>query len=241
MQEIPKGGARRRGRPPLPKDNETRERLLDSALRLFAERGITQVGVRDITEAAGQSVGTLNYHFGSKENLVIALVRRSAPRLLEERLALLRQIEEQSGTERRLRAILYALLALVIRWSRQEETQRLFLPFLNRVRLDGPAEVRSLIESETRHLRPFEQALAALLPDLSEAEIGWRLHFVLGIEHAIHNEAARLKSLIGGGEEELGEAESITQRVIDFVVPGWLAASNSGALEKPSNDGDAPG
>jgi AcrR family transcriptional regulator len=56
---------------------EGRERLLDTAERLFAERGITGVSLREITEAAGQrNASVVQYHFGSRGGLVAAIVDR---------------------------------------------------------------------------------------------------------------------------------------------------------------------
>jgi len=47
----------------------TRARLLEAAMRLFAERGVRSVTVRDICKAAGANVAAVNYHFGDKERL----------------------------------------------------------------------------------------------------------------------------------------------------------------------------
>ncbi len=46
-----------------------RQKLIATALRLFAERGFDSVTVRDIASACGVSVGLINHHFGSKEGL----------------------------------------------------------------------------------------------------------------------------------------------------------------------------
>mgnify|MGYP006249086599 CR=1 FL=1 len=46
-----------------------RQRLLLEAMRLFADRGFDAVTVRDITQAAGVSVGLVNHHYGSKDEL----------------------------------------------------------------------------------------------------------------------------------------------------------------------------
>lgn len=51
----------------------TRDRLLDEAERLFAERGFYDVSVREITAAAGSNTAAVNYHFGSKKNLYLAV------------------------------------------------------------------------------------------------------------------------------------------------------------------------
>lgn len=55
----------------------TRNRILDTAERLFAEYGVTAVSNRQISEAAGQGNNTaVGYHFGTKVDLVRAIVRR---------------------------------------------------------------------------------------------------------------------------------------------------------------------
>jgi len=62
----------------MPRDSTaTKERLLREAERLFARRGLYQVTVREITEAAGQrNVSALNYHFGSREDVLNAVLTR---------------------------------------------------------------------------------------------------------------------------------------------------------------------
>src|SRR3982074_2676125 len=66
----------------MPRDaTETRARLRREAERLFARRAVYQATVREITEAAEQrNVSALNYHFGSREGLLDAiLVRHGDP------------------------------------------------------------------------------------------------------------------------------------------------------------------
>ena len=55
---------------------ETRTRLLDSAEQLFAERGIDATSLRAITTAAGANLASVNYHFGSKDELFREVVSR---------------------------------------------------------------------------------------------------------------------------------------------------------------------
>ena len=50
-------------------DQETRQRLLDAAARLFAERGFSKVSVRDICKEAGANVAAVNYYFRDKWGL----------------------------------------------------------------------------------------------------------------------------------------------------------------------------
>jgi AcrR family transcriptional regulator len=64
-------------RPSGDADVETRERLLESAARLFASDGYAKVTVRDICAAAGANVAAINYHFGGKTGLYEQVLRRA--------------------------------------------------------------------------------------------------------------------------------------------------------------------
>ncbi|RMG59448.1 MAG: TetR/AcrR family transcriptional regulator [Deltaproteobacteria bacterium] len=63
-----------------------REKIIDAAERLFAEKGFRAVIVRAITKAAGVNVASVNYHFGSKENLYLQVIREKiVPRAVKVR------------------------------------------------------------------------------------------------------------------------------------------------------------
>ena len=52
-----------------PSADPTRERVLDAALELFADRGFDGASTRDIAAQAGVAQPLLNYHFRSKDDL----------------------------------------------------------------------------------------------------------------------------------------------------------------------------
>lgn len=62
-------------------DSETRQRLLDAAARLFAERGFKHVTVREICQAAQANVAAINYHFGDKLGLYREIVQSAIDRM----------------------------------------------------------------------------------------------------------------------------------------------------------------
>ncbi|GAA1652889.1 TetR/AcrR family transcriptional regulator [Actinoplanes couchii] len=71
----------------------TRERILDTAERLFGEHGVFSVSNRQISEAAGQgNNAAVGYHFGSKNDLVRAIVQRHAEPMTAIRQQLLATI-----------------------------------------------------------------------------------------------------------------------------------------------------
>ena len=60
------------------KAEETRERIVDAALRLFREKGFDETTMRDVAGEAGMATGAAYYYFRSKEELVMALYLRTA-------------------------------------------------------------------------------------------------------------------------------------------------------------------
>src|SRR3954452_2369300 len=61
-------------------DTATRDRMVDCALTLFAERGTTAVSMRELADAAGVTVPGLYYHFSSKADLIRAVYRERVER-----------------------------------------------------------------------------------------------------------------------------------------------------------------
>jgi TetR/AcrR family transcriptional regulator len=86
-----------RRRPAKPSAVATRQRILDAALEVFAERSFDGAGTREIAARAGVTQPLLNYHFSSKNELWRAAVDElfaALRRALEERTAGLRGVDE---------------------------------------------------------------------------------------------------------------------------------------------------
>ena len=81
------------------------------ARRLFAERGIRDVTVREIAEAADQkNRGVVAYYFETKDNLVREILIDGARRIEDRRFAYIRQIESTGG----FRSVRHAAEAVVM-------------------------------------------------------------------------------------------------------------------------------
>ena len=90
---------------------ETKERILDVAERLFADFGFPVTSLRDITHEAGVNLAAVNYHFGSKQALLAAVLERRVRPINDRRLALLDELEKAAGsTSPELEDILRAFL-----------------------------------------------------------------------------------------------------------------------------------
>jgi AcrR family transcriptional regulator len=94
-------------------DQETRQRLLQAAGKLFAERGFKNTSVRDICEMAGANVAAVNYHFRDKLGLykgVIGMVADAMDRTKQEAM----DVGEGGTPEQRLRRYIRHLLRRVM-------------------------------------------------------------------------------------------------------------------------------
>ncbi|MFF3141751.1 TetR family transcriptional regulator, partial [Streptomyces sp. NPDC057927] len=76
----------------------TRESILSAAERLYAEQGVYAVSNRQVSEAAGQgNNAAVGYHFGTRADLVRAIVRKHFVRIEQVRLRLLAELDEESA------------------------------------------------------------------------------------------------------------------------------------------------
>src|ERR1041384_8445423 len=88
---------------------ETEKRLLEAAGEIFAEYGYRAPTVRQICEKAGANLAAINYHFGDKEGLYMAVLR-SVPSAQAEKYPSNLGLAAQAGAEQRLYAYVRSLM-----------------------------------------------------------------------------------------------------------------------------------
>ncbi|MFD5781883.1 TetR family transcriptional regulator [Streptomyces sp. NPDC126933] len=93
--------------PKAPKSEQTRTLILETALRLFQERGYDKTTMRAIAKEAGVSVGNAYYYFSSKEHLVQGFYDRIAA---EHRVAVRPVLNRETELEARMAGVLKAWL-----------------------------------------------------------------------------------------------------------------------------------
>ncbi|HEY9104043.1 TetR/AcrR family transcriptional regulator [Chitinimonas sp.] len=73
---------------------ESRERILDTAARLFREKGFDGIGVADLMKAAGLTHGAFYGHFSSKEDLMAQAAERASRHAVEDMQSMVDQRED---------------------------------------------------------------------------------------------------------------------------------------------------
>jgi AcrR family transcriptional regulator len=209
---------------------ETRERLLDAAERIFAERGFEGASMRAVTQAAGASVSAANYHFGSKEALLRATLMRCVGPLNERRLARLDVLEAEAGDRSlQLETIIEAFLRPVFEeHASSVDAAARFRQVAARIYSDPP----DIVAAMKRELfgpivMRFVEALAATLPEKSREEI--KLGFQLTVGVMVHVISGHLVA-VASSEDDAGECwtsrlsnEAVLQQMITYVAAGLRA------------------
>jgi len=203
----------------------TKTAILEAAERLFAERGFEATSLRRITAEAGANLGAVNYHFKSKDGLILAVVRRMFQPVNEHRLRLLDALESNAeGKPLAVEAILEALFRPPLELVSQPSERGWFFPRLLTFCLTEPgAYLKPLMEEEfALKTRRFYAALQRTCPELSKAEVRWRLHFSTGaFIHTAGN--PELLEITSEGMCKATDLESVLTRIVRFCGAGFRA------------------
>lgn len=203
---------------------ETRTRLLDSAEQLFAERGIDATSLRAITTAADANLASVNYHFGSKDELFREVVSRRIGPVNAERLRLLAETEQKAGEKPpALEAVLSAFLAPALHLeSQQESSGKHIMCLMGRLYSEPRAEeLKIMFFAEFKEVfERFIPALQRCLPDVPKADILWRFFFMVGsMAHLMS--ASDVLSHASGGLCDPNDTAANLKRLINFSAAGF--------------------
>ncbi len=113
--------------------NELRNKLISNATRLFAERGLNGVSIRELSKAAGVSISMISYYFGGKEGLYSSV--------LQEQFSSFEHIEEINKADSEALAKIEAY----IRWIIVRHRNNPYLLRFYTSELTNPTQFFSLI------------------------------------------------------------------------------------------------
>jgi AcrR family transcriptional regulator len=196
----------------------TRNAILDAAERLYAESGFADVTLRDIVAAAHVNLAAVNYHFGSKDELIAELFVTRSIATNRERLNELKRAEQQGGGRAEIDAILRALVGPTLRGCLGPERERSTAArFMIRAGIETVAPIRRIKNREIDHLKKFAAAMRRSLPDCPEVELYWGLHFALAMAHQTVRDSERLTRL-SEGRCDLDDVEAIIARIVALSV-----------------------
>jgi len=200
----------------------TKLAILKATERLVAAHGFEATSLRAITAAAKVNLAAVNYHFATKDALIVAMLNRRMKPINDARLAMLNRFEAEAENrpvtgEKILEALFRPVMEVI---AQPAKGGRNFLRLLALCLAEPGAYLRPLVEREfAEKTRRFHRALRRSLPNLSDTEAYWRLHLAYGaFFHAVaHSQVLELSS---GGRCRLTNCEAVLQRIIRFTAAG---------------------
>ncbi len=209
----------------------TRTRILHVAERHYADRGFDGMSMRALTSEAGVNLAAVNYHFGSKKELLYSIFRERIVPMNAERLELLRKAAANSdGKPLALEVIFDAFLIPMARRATGSEGPDIhFLRMVGRSLAEEPDFWQRLYAEEFKGtVETFRQAIHRTMPELSEEELAVRFHFSIGAMLGLlvkHQQF--LKEMEGRpGNRDIA---ALFQNLRDFLCAGFRAGlTNSG-------------
>ncbi len=206
---------------PVAAMNPTRLKILDTAEILFADQGFSPTSVRQITERAGVNLAAVNYHFGSRLELIREVLKRRLDLLNGERQRRLAALEAAGTPD--LEALLEALIAPALDLSRDERLGGMrFIRLIARAYAENDRGLhRFLRDHYSGLMKRFAGALATTLPGLDRSRLRWHLDFVIGsLTYAMADFGGHFRHL---SQIQL-ETELLTRHLVDFAAAGLRAA-----------------
>lgn len=197
----------------------TRERILDAAERLFAEHGVQAVSNRTVAEAADQGNNTVvGYHFGSKADLVRALMRRHSEQIERVRARMV----AEAGDSVEVRDWVACLVRPNTEHLEQLGRPTWYARFAAQVMTDPALREIMLDEALTspllQHiLERLDACIPVLPPEVHRERIDIGRHLM------VHVLAERERALAVGGSTPRATWHDAATGLVDALVGVWTA------------------
>ncbi len=205
------------------KPSITKERILNAAEKLFSAQGFSNTSLRQITSSAEVNLAAVNYHFGSKKELIKAVMSRYMNELsphLSSSLSMICQLENPD-----LNQVFSAFIAPLIALNKfRDNGTAIFLLLLGHGYSDSQGFLRWFLTTRYPEvIDNFITAVSKAYPELSQEDMFWRLHFTMG---TIVFTMSSSNALIDIAKNDYQQTVSITQlieKLIPYVAAGVAA------------------
>ncbi|TKB45713.1 TetR/AcrR family transcriptional regulator [Thalassotalea mangrovi] len=200
---------------------DTKTKILNAAENLFADKGFTGTSLREITSAAEVNLAAVNYHFGSKKELIKALMKRYLDVLSPELQGSLQRVMEDNENltlEQVFEAFVEPLLTLN---QLKEQGTSNFLQLLGHSYTDSQGFLRWFITTNYPGIIDnFVMAVHKAYPELSSQDMFWRLHFTMGTAVFAMSSTSALIDIAQNDFNAEVDIEGVIRRLIPYVAAG---------------------
>lgn len=231
-------GAVGRG-PRSEKAEETRERILDAAEKLFARHGFYGVSVRQITGEAGVDVALAHYYFGTKMGLFDAVFLRRAEILNRERIASLNRYQADPGPEGpTVEGVIEAFVGPMLDiWAAGGRGWSDYFALLAQVNNTPDWGGQTMARYFDPVIHRLLDVLRPILPGATEADLLWSYQFLSGAMLLAFAQTGRIERLSGGALAS-DDVAAVRARMPRYIAAGFRAVCGQNAA--PQGDKAMP-
>lgn len=205
---------------------DTKTRILDAAEKLFAQEGFHNTSMRAMTGLAKVNLAAVNYHFGSKEALLLAVIERRIVPLNQIRREKMQAVLDQAaaaGSPPDASSLLHAFIEPTLAFRNSGPGAKDFVGLIGRALSEPDETVRNCFIQQV--LPIFKLLFAGLqqaLPQLPSSLLLTRLQFTMGAMSHMMCASTRPALQLPGFPEPLADAEMV-EELINFVCSGLEA------------------
>lgn len=155
----------------------TRERILRAAERIYAASGFHGMSLRDVTLLAGVNLAAVNYHFGSKDKLIYALADRRLTPINSERLERLAKLRAKHARDPiPVRELVCALIDPMFKALRQGKNNRaIMVRLVAQMMIDDPKRFAQIHKTFYKPvLDCYHNELQRTIPQLTSHQVNAR-------------------------------------------------------------------
>lgn len=206
-----------------PSAQKTLDRIVSAAEKLFAEKGFRAMTLRDVTKEARVNLAAVNYHFGSKINLMHAVIKRRIEPINSERLERLDAlIAKHAPDPIPLEDIFEALFRPFFDHAMTTKgPNRAFIQMVGRAMTEPTDFMRDMHkEFFTKLSYRFMVELKRTCPELSDQDLQLRFFLSVSTMLGTITEQARLEN-ISGGKLSGKDFDRICEELTAYVVSGF--------------------
>jgi len=199
---------------------KTRTRIMRAAEKIFAEKGFRAMTLRDVTKEARVNLAAVNYHFGSKANLMLAVIQQRFEPINAKRIERLEALIASYADRPIPPSDLFAALFEPLFQAAHASKNKSLMLIIGRA-FTEPAEFMCQMHREVfkELCDRFMRELTRSCPHLSPDDLRYRFFFAVSTMLGTIVEQNRLYTITQ--TEEVADFSEICERMIRFVVAGF--------------------
>ena len=205
---------------------DTKNKILDAAETLFSQQGFMQTSMREITTLAGVNLASVNYHFGSKKNLIQSVLKRYLDVLMPQFDTILNHSDsnlECNNLEGFLASLVPPMMTL--QDVSPNGTEK-FVQLLGKGYNETQGHLRRFIMNDYGvTISRLIEHIKLSLPSVSEEVLFWRLHFAMGSFVFSMASSQALKEIAQSDFNSSVDVSDVILQMVPFVAHGLASGS----------------